>query len=168
MMRKNSYQLSSQLGRFLLERQWKIAVAESCTGGGLACALTSVAGASQWFDRGFVTYSHLAKIDQLGVRWETLHQSGEVSKETAEEMALGALQHSAAHVTLSITGIAGPTGHVPGKPVGTVWFGLGVRNEVILTKNKLFDGGRQHVRDCSVIFALVWLLEVLNKRSSHE
>jgi len=164
MMRTNPYQLSREVGFGLLKRGWKIAVAESCTGGGLAYQLTSVPGASQWFDRGFVTYCGSAKVEQLGVDWDTIQEFGEVSKETAAAMAQGALHHSAAHLTLSITGIAGPTGGVAGKPVGTVWFGLGVRNETVLTCKKLFDSGRKHVRDSSISFALLWLLEILNNK----
>lgn len=161
MMRFNPYHLSRELGYCLLERGWRISVAESCTGGGLAYMLTSVAGASNWFDRGFVTYCDAAKVDLLGVSWNTIRHYGEVSIETAREMAAGVLNRSLANISLSITGIAGPTGSVSGKPVGTVCFGLGVRDNYIVTRKELFDSGRKHVRDCSIGYALTWLLEAL-------
>lgn len=98
-----------------------IATAESCTAGGIACAITQTAGSSEWFDRGFVTYSNDSKEDLLGVKHETLQQYGAVSEQTASEMVLGALARSRATLAVAVTGIAGPGGAVPGKPVGTVF-----------------------------------------------
>ena len=157
-----NYSLSQAVGYALAERQLKLALAESCTGGGLSEEITAVAGSSAWFDRGFVTYSNRAKQEQLEVDEKTLIEHGAVSLETAKEMALGVLKHSAADYALSITGIAGPIGGTPEKPVGTVWFGLASRNDVVLAREAFFTGGRKNVRSLSIEFALKWLLEELN------
>ena len=113
--------LSAQLGQMASEKKEMIATAESCTSGGIACAITQTAGSSEWFDRGFVTYSNESKEDLLGVKHETLQQYGAVSEQTASEMVLGALTRSNATLAVAVTGIAGPGGAVPGKPVGTVF-----------------------------------------------
>ena len=115
-------ELSQALGSACLQRRLLIATAESCTGGWAAQVITHTAGSSAWFERGFVTYANEAKVDMLGVRPETLAGFGAVSPETAAEMAGGALKNSSALISLAITGIAGPTGGSPGKPVGTVCF----------------------------------------------
>lgn len=151
--------LSQKLGLLLQEKAWQLALAESCTGGGLAQAITAVPSASSWFERGFVTYSNAAKIELLDVAPETLAQYGAVSEETAAEMALGALRHSHADISLSITGIAGPSGGTPEKPVGTVCFGLAVKNESVKTYLKNFKGSRQNIQELSISFALNCLLE---------
>lgn len=161
MKRPNTYQLSRKLGKRLFEKGWKVAVAESCTGGGLACAITSVAGSAQWFGRGVVTYSNLAKMEMLGVSEETLRNHGSVSVETAREMAVGVLEKSYADISLSITGIAGPTGGTEEKPVGTVCFGLALRVGGIKAVRHQFYSGRKHVRDCAVGFALQLMLEAV-------
>lgn len=109
--------LSEAVGKALLERGWTLASAESCTGGGLAAAITDIAGSSQWFERGFITYSNLAKQDMLGVSTETLMACGAVSEATVREMANGALAHSQAQVAVAVSGIAGPDGGTPEKPV---------------------------------------------------
>lgn len=119
--------LARDLGQALQARAWTLATAESCTGGLVAAAVTEVAGSSAWFDRGFVTYSNAAKVEELGVSTQTLAQYGAVSEQTAGEMALGALEAAAVQVGVSTTGIAGPGGAVPGKPVGTVCFGFALR-----------------------------------------
>ncbi len=146
------------LAKVLRERQWKIAVAESCTGGLLAAALTSVAGSSEWFERGFVTYSNEAKMDLLGVAPQSLQEHGAVSEQVARQMATGALAGSApAQVSVSITGIAGPGGAVEGKPVGTVCFGFARRSEqglLVCASTQHFDGDRDAVRTASVQYVL--------------
>lgn len=164
MERPNAYQLSRKLGKALSTQDLKIAVAESCTGGGLAYAITSVAGSSLWFDRGVVTYSNEAKMELLGVSEQTILTYGEVSVETAKEMAAGILNISSADMSLSITGIAGPAGGSDKKPVGTVCFGLAWRGDVIKTEKKQFYSGRKHVRDCSVGFVLEWALSEVAAR----
>ncbi|MGL5977103.1 MAG: nicotinamide-nucleotide amidohydrolase family protein, partial [Aeromonas sobria] len=120
--------LASELGRALGQRGWLAATAESCTGGGVASAITDIAGSSGWFDRGFVTYTNEAKQQMLGVSGETLAQHGAVSEAVVLEMARGALAHSSASISVAISGIAGPGGATEGKPVGTVWFALADSN----------------------------------------
>ena len=114
------------LGDTLRARGWRMATAESCTGGLIAALCTSVAGSSDWFDRGFVTYSNAAKTEQLGVPAALIEAHGAVSDEVARAMAVGALAHSQAQLAVAVTGIAGPGGAVPGKPVGTVWLAWAV------------------------------------------
>jgi nicotinamide-nucleotide amidase len=135
-----------------------IATAESCTGGWVAQVITHTAGSSAWFDRGFVTYSNEAKIDLLGVRPDTLENFGAVSLETAEEMAAGALKNSNGLFSLAITGIAGPTGGSPGKPVGTVCFAWCRVGEAATTESAVFGGNREEIRRQAVIYALRGLL----------
>lgn len=169
MMPSNPYHLSREVGRQLARLDWRVAVAESCTGGGVAYHLTSVAGASRWFERGFVTYTGAAKQDLLGVPADILQAHGEVSAQTASAMARGVLAHSPADISVSITGIAGPTGGSPDKPVGTVYFGLALRAEApqVEWRHAIFDSGRQHVRDSAISFALAWLLEVITNQSAN-
>jgi nicotinamide-nucleotide amidase len=138
-----------------------VALAESCTGGGIASAITAIEGSSACFDRGFVTYSNAAKMQMLGVSEETLAAYGAVSGQTAEAMALGALEHSLADISLSVTGIAGPGGATADKPVGTVWFGLAKRDHVVQSHLECLKGGRNQVRAAAVDFALRWILSVL-------
>lgn len=133
--------------------------AESCTGGWVAQVVTSVSGSSEWFDRGFVTYSNPAKRDMLGVRDETLVTHGSVSEPTAREMAAGALERSRAGIALAITGVAGPTGGSPDKPVGTVCFAWALSGHPAESETRRFDGDRDAVRRQSVIRALQGLLE---------
>jgi nicotinamide-nucleotide amidase len=141
--------LAAQLGAALLARKLMMATAESCTGGGVAAAITSVAGSSDWFDRGFVTYSNQAKHDMLGVPLALIEQHGAVSEEVARVMAEGALANSRAQVAISITGIAGPSGGSAAKPVGTVWLGVARRTpQGITTQASLhhYPGDRAEVR----------------------
>lgn len=145
--------LTSQIAEILTKNNQKIAVAESCTGGGLAYALTSVSGSSGWFDRGFVVYSNQAKREILGVEEAAILDHGAVSEEVAIEMAEGAVDHSDAQVAISITGIAGPNGGSEEKPVGTVCFGLIVEDQGRIYR-ECFDGDRASVREQSVVFAL--------------
>ena len=135
-----------------------VVTAESCTGGALAAALTSVAGSSVWFERGFVAYSNGAKQELLGVPATVLGEKGAVSAATAELMVAGALAQSRAQVALSITGIAGPGGGTPTKPVGTVWFGVGRRGAGSRSEMVRFAGDRDAVRGQSVAYALRLLL----------
>lgn len=156
--------LAEELGRLLFDRDWMLACAESCTGGLLSAAVTSVAGSSQWFDRGFITYSNAAKTEQLQVGADTLERFGAVSEETAMEMAAGALTFSRAQFAVSTTGIAGPGGAVPGKPVGMVCFGFAHRaGQGISTRaiTRIFDGDRAQVRAAAVAFALRTALETI-------
>ena len=146
--------LAAELGAAFLRHGWQLATAESCTGGWLAQVVTSVAGSSAWFDRGFVTYSNAAKQDSLGVSPETLDQFGAVSEATAREMARGTLGHSAAQVAIAITGIAGPGGGSVEKPVGTVCFAWIVADQACVSVTQKFDGNRCQVRAASVAFAL--------------
>jgi nicotinamide-nucleotide amidase len=146
--------LTTLLSENLIKRQFMLVTAESCTGGGLACALTEIAGASLWFERGFITYSNQAKIELLGLDKNRLETYGAVSPQTAEAMAEGALKHSHAHISVSITGIAGPEGGSPQKPVGTIF--LGFASPFFTTQNLhcTFNGTRQSIREQTVISAL--------------
>ncbi len=156
--------LATELGDQLLKKKWLVATAESCTGGGIASAITDIPGSSQWFDRGFVTYSNAAKIELLDVKTKTLQQFGAVSAETAVEMADGCLAHSLADIAVSVTGIAGPTGGTDDKPVGTVFIGLSVNGSLTQTRRKLFQGNRQQIRQQSIICALRQIIKVLGNR----
>lgn len=147
-------QLAKELGENLLKKAWLIATAESCTGGGIASAITEVPGSSQWFERGFVTYSNGAKIDLLGVKKQTLQKFGAVSSETAKEMAEGCLAHSRADIAISVTGIAGSTGGTAGKQVGTVFIGLAIKDRPPQSIQQLFQGNRHQVRQQTIICAL--------------
>ena len=138
-----------------------LAIAESCTGGGVAAACTRISGSSDWFERGMVTYTDVAKREMLGVAEETLAAHGAVSEEVAREMAAGALKHSHADICVAVTGIAGPTGGVPGKPVGTVHFAWGVRDGQIQARLFHFQGDRAAVRLQSVAIALQGLIDLL-------
>jgi nicotinamide-nucleotide amidase len=152
-------ELAAGVGRALAERGWRLATAESCTGGLVSGAVTDVAGSSGWFDRGFVTYSNEAKVDLLGVRPETLARFGAVSEATVREMAEGALERSRADIAVAVTGVAGPAGGAPEKPVGLVWFAWAVRDGSVESESHHFPGRRAEVREASVVAALAGLLE---------
>ncbi|NRR29255.1 CinA family protein [Oxalobacteraceae bacterium] len=154
-------ELATQLGLALKAKGLLMATAESCTGGGVAQAMTEVAGSTAWFDCGFITYSNASKSALLGVPDALIAQLGAVSEEVAGAMASGALAASNAHVAVSTTGIAGPTGAVPGKPVGTVCFGWAGKDGVH-TERLVFAGDRQAVREQSVAHALQGLLRFIN------
>ncbi len=151
-------ELSLRVGTTLRERSLTLVTAESCTGGWAAQVVTHSAGSSAWFERGFVTYANEAKIEMLGVRPTTLAEHGAVSLETAAEMAAGALNNSNALISLSITGIAGPTGGSPGKPVGTVCFAWCLRGQTAIAERRQFAGNRESIRRLAVIHALKGLL----------
>ena len=152
--------LAARLGAAALARGTMIATAESCTGGLVAGAITSIAGSSGWFERGFVTYSDLAKEQQLGVASSTIERFGAVSEETAKAMAQGAVRGSAAQWAVAVTGIAGPDGGSPDKPVGTVWFAWAGPDHLQALKRQ-FDGDRAAVRRASVQVALEGLIDRL-------
>lgn len=154
--------LAAKLGNILQQKCWVLATAESCTGGMLAEAITSIAGSSAWFDRGFITYSNQAKIDMLGVLETTLESHGEVSEQVANEMALGAFQKSDASIAVSITGIAGPSGGSEKKPVGMVCFGFAFNNQVI-TATQYFCGDRAQIRKAATHYALTTLIVLIPK-----
>ncbi|TDF38557.1 nicotinamide-nucleotide amidase [Alteromonadaceae bacterium M269] len=145
--------LAVQLGTELRRKNWHITCAESCTGGGLGYAITSVAGSSAWFERGFITYSNGAKSELIGVEEETLQQFGAVSQQVVEQMAQGALKAAGANVAVSISGVAGPDGGSKEKPVGTVWFGFALEDKVY-ARLQQFDGDRQSVREQAMNYAL--------------
>jgi len=152
--------LVEQLAARLLQRQWMLATAESCTGGLIAGACTDLSGSSNWFERGFVTYSNAAKSEQLGVPATLIETHGAVSENVARAMAAGALAHSHAQVAVAVTGVAGPTGGTAEKPVGLVWFGFALPDRV-LTEQMHFAGDRAAVRAATVRHALTRLLELL-------
>jgi nicotinamide-nucleotide amidase len=144
----------------MLKKQYFLATAESCTGGLIAAACTDLAGSSQWFDRGFITYSNAAKMDMLGVDAALIEQFGAVSDQVAAAMAQGSVKHSAAQVSVAVTGVAGPTGGSVEKPVGTVWIGWCVDGQTT-TELCHFDGDRATVRALTVQRALQGLIERL-------
>ncbi len=158
----------TDLAEKLIARKWKIVVAESCTGGGVAKAMTILPCISIWFERGFVTYSNESKIEMLNVTRQTLDDHGAVSIETATEMVEGALQNSHAHVGLAVTGIAGPDGGTDEKPVGTVCFAWGARNTPTLNAISNFDGERNEVREQSILMAIQGLSELVEKLTKLE
>lgn len=153
--------LAEDIGTCLLRRRERLVTAESCTGGWVAQCLTAIAGSSAWFDRGFVTYSNAAKTDMLSVSQTTLTRHGAVSEATARAMAQGALAHSPADWSLAITGIAGPSGGSPDKPVGTVCFAWAEREHGCTAETRFFEGDRRAVRQQSVHYALSRVLELL-------
>lgn len=159
------YLAAQELGAELLDHQLLLGTAESCTGGLISAAITAVDGSSQWFERGYVTYSNEAKQQDLQVHTDTLLHFGAVSEQTAMEMAAGVLSQSQqATIALSTTGIAGPTGAAPGKPVGMVCFGFARRTEdgiMAYALTEVFEGDRQAVRDQAVLFALEQALDLI-------
>jgi nicotinamide-nucleotide amidase len=156
--------LAAELGHALLARGWRVTVAESCTGGLGAAAITSVAGSSDWFEVGYVTYSNGAKTALLGVPEAVLVAHGAVSEQTARAMAEGALAKSGADIAAAVTGIAGPTGGTPAKPVGTVCFAWAAKGRAVESTTRRFDGDRASVRSASASFALQGLLDRVRRR----
>ncbi|MBU1214349.1 MAG: nicotinamide-nucleotide amidase [Gammaproteobacteria bacterium] len=157
--------LAAQVGGALKAHGMMLATAESCTGGGIAQAVTSIAGSSAWFDRGFVTYTNLSKQQMLGVLESTLITYGAVSEAVVREMAEGVLRNSTAQVSLAVSGIAGPDGGTPDKPVGTVWFAWAFADGVITTAHHQFSGDRNEVRAQAVRVALQGVLERLSQNT---
>ena len=154
-------ELTKRLGEVARSQGALIVTAESCTAGGIAAAITDVAGSSAWFDCGFVTYSVEAKKTMLGVSEQTVEQYGVVSKEGASEMYAGALTHSRADVAVAVTGIAGPGGEEPGKPVGTVFIAWQRRGAGALVERFQFSGDRSSVRAQTVEAAILGLIKIL-------
>lgn len=153
--------LVSELAGLLVENDLRLATAESCTGGWISKVLTDVAGSSQWFERGFVCYSDASKMEMLGVSPRTIETHGAVSKQTAIEMARGAVAHRRAKVSVAVTGIAGPDGGTDEKPVGLVWLAWYRQGGVLATYEGHFEGDRDAVRRQTVVAALQGLVEFL-------
>ena len=153
------------VANLLLENDWFLSTAESCTGGMIAAACTDLAGSSTWFERGFVTYSNAAKTELLGVDAALINTHGAVSEPVARAMATGALQHSHAQVSVAVTGVAGPGGGSADKPVGAVWFGFAFASGVT-TEMCHFEGDRAAVRQAAVHHALTRLAELILTESS--
>lgn len=160
------HQLSEQVGQALKAQGLKLVTAESCTGGLIGGAVTAIPGSSDWFERGFITYTNAAKMEDLGVQSATLRQFGAVSEETAREMVTGALKRSRASVALSVTGVAGPTGGSAQKPVGTVCFAWEFRDVNRVSVTHHLQGDRAAVRRQSVLIALRGVLAVIEVQGS--
>jgi nicotinamide-nucleotide amidase len=161
--------LAGRLGAALRAQHFVLATAESCTAGGIAYAVTLVPGSSQWYERGFITYSNESKMQVLGVSAAYLRDFGAVSEPVARSMAIGALSHSAAQVAVAVTGIAGPDGGTPDKAVGTVCFAWAIRRDAatapwVKTETHRFDGDRAAVRTKTIILALQTLVGLLKQR----
>lgn len=150
----------------LLKNGYKLAAAESCTGGLISAVCTSVSGSSDWFERGFVTYSNDAKTEQLGVDAALIAEHGAVSELVARAMAFGAIRYSRAQVSVAVTGVAGPTGGSAAKPVGTVWFGFSI-NGILCSEVQHFAGDRAAVRQATVQHALQRLVALLGTEKGH-
>jgi nicotinamide-nucleotide amidase len=159
------YQLAEKVGQALGKRGVMLATAESCTGGGVSEAITRVPGSSDWFERGFVTYTYISKREMLGVNPDTLGRHGAVSEATAREMVTGALAHSHAQVAVAVSGTAGPGGGTPDKPVGTVCFAWGIKDGTLTSETGHFAGDRESVRKQSVEHALEGVLRLLESDS---
>ena len=169
----SSPNLTEQLAEVLLQHGWMLATAESCTGGLIASRCTDLSGSSQWFERGFVTYSNEAKHEMLGVDSALIAEHGAVSEAVAQAMAHGALRHSRAQVSVAVTGVAGPTGGSADKPVGTVWLAwatpsdagptLGAETAWVKTQRMQFSGDRAAVREATVQHAIKTMLDLLIK-----
>ena len=162
---KETSLIVEQLAARLIQNNKRLTVAESCTGGWIAKLLTDLSGSSQWFERGFVTYSNQAKHEMLGVNVSTIDAYGAVSQETVNEMALGALKNSHADYSLSVSGIAGPGGGSEDKPVGLVWFSWAAKENntlnILASEKQVFGGDRESVRKQAVKYALTELVKFL-------
>ena len=153
------------LADLLQTKRWKLATAESCTGGMIAAACTDLAGSSNWFERGFISYSNDAKTELLGVDAALIARHGAVSEAVVRAMAAGAISHSKAQVAVAVTGVAGPTGGTRAKPVGTVWFGFALPGSSpgLVSEIRRFDGDRAAVRTATVQHAVRRLVELLRQ-----
>ena len=156
--------LSQDIGELLLAKNHVLTLAESCTGGLISALITNTAGSSTWFDSGLVTYSNKAKQDLLQVKEATLTQYGAVSEQVAMEMAIGTLQQGRATISASVTGIAGPDGGTPAKPVGTVCFAWTGEDLPSISKTYLFQGDREQIREQSTIALLFGLKDLLGQQ----
>jgi nicotinamide-nucleotide amidase len=155
------HEVTQELASVLIKNNWCLSTAESCTGGMVAASITELAGSSEWFERGYVTYSNQAKSQDIDVSQNLIEQHGAVSDQVARAMALGAKQNSGSDIALSITGIAGPTGGSPEKPVGTVCFAWLLANDQMISETKHFEGDRQKIRQQACDFSLRKLLDLL-------
>lgn len=155
------HQLAVELADRLCARGWMLATAESCTGGWVGQLLTSLPGSSQWYERGFITYANAAKVEMLGVPEATLATHGAVSEQTASAMAAGALKHSHTQAALAISGIAGPGGGTPQKPVGLVCYGWALADGTVMSSTCRLDGDREEIRSRAVAAALRGLIELI-------
>lgn len=160
-MNQTLEQLAARVGAALTRNEKMLATAESCTGGWLGQAVTSVAGSSDWYERGFITYTYISKREMLGVGDDTLERFGAISEPVVQEMAQGALAHSHAQVAVAISGIAGPSGGSPEKPVGTIFFAWALKDGPTLSETRRLTGDREAVRRQSVEIALTGLLDLL-------
>jgi nicotinamide-nucleotide amidase len=160
-MAQNLIQLAESIANYLIAKNLYLVSAESCTGGGIAYLLTEIPGSSIWFERGYVTYSNDAKKELLNVTEDILNNYGAVSRETAQAMAEGALQNSHAHISIAVTGIAGPDGGTKEKPVGTVWFGWARMGLHTKTALRNFTGDRHAIREQAIQFALEELVNII-------
>ena len=159
------YELAARTGHALQSRGLMIATAESCTGGWIAEAITMIPGSSAWFERGFVTYTYISKREMLGVRESTLAEHGAVAEAVVLEMVEGALQRSHAQVAIAVSGVAGPSGGTPQKPVGTVCLAWGLKGSSARAETRHFPGDREAVRRASVVHALEVLIETLGRET---
>ena len=158
------YRLAARLGRALKRQELMIATAESCTGGWIGQAITMIPGSSEWFERGFITYTYISKREMLGVSGQTLARHGAVSERVVREMALGAITRSHAQVAVAISGVAGPSGGTREKPVGTVCLAWAVKRGPVVVETKRFRGDRDEVRRRSVAHALRGALKIIDGR----
>lgn len=163
-MHPETSRLAARLGAAASSRKLKITVAESCTGGGIAHAITSIPGSSAWFEYGFVTYSNAAKGRLLDVKPQLLLQHGAVSQEVVSAMAAGAIKRSGAHYAVAVSGVAGPGGSTPTKPVGLVWFAWLGPAQAPMCAHHIFTGSREQVRDQAIQFGLTTLCELVEKK----
>ena len=167
-MSSNIDHLATEVGEALLARNCKLVTVESCTGGWISQAVTSVSGSSNWFDRGFVTYSNEAKQELVGVLADSLEVHGAVSEKVAIEMALGGLKHSCADIAVSVTGIAGPDGGTPNKPVGTVWIAWANEAGKATAKCYQIGGDRNAIRRETVLNALSGIREFIASKTARD
>ncbi len=158
---KTSLDLAKGVANLLIAKGWTLALAESCTGGLVCATLTELPGSSDWFERGYITYSNQAKSECLGVPAETIDSFGAVSEQVAKAMAEGAQRNAGVNVAISVTGIAGPTGGSAEKPVGTVCFAWAIEKN-ITHETKYFSGSRQEIRDSACTYALSELMKLIN------
>lgn len=162
-LQRDIERLAVEVGALLKKTGVRLVAAESCTGGWIAQAITSVPGSSAWFDRGFVTYSNESKIEMLGVAAATLAQHGAVSEAVVKEMAVGAVKNSRGHLSVAVSGVAGPDGGTPDKPVGTVWFAWGQKRGYAEAELHRLTGDRAIIRARSVLVALDGLRQRLSQ-----
>ena len=155
------YKLAARAGKLLKTRKLMLVTAESCTGGGVGEAVTMVPGSSDWYERGFITYTYISKRELLGIKRQTLDKFGAVSEQTTREMAAGALKHSHAQVAVAVSGTAGPSGGTPDKPVGTICLAWCLKNGAMVSETRRFNGNRQTIRRKAVMRALQGVLEML-------